>query len=253
MPNPEFGIQNSIPGIKIYIIAAIICMAVFFPTAIFAADPVEEYSFNVGDFTSIRIQDNVNAVYHCSTDSTAVVTYRSDPDFENAFIFTNHDGNLKIQVTTEDVSKPGLPTIHIYSKRLDKAENYSDFHLEIIDPAPTSHFTASLIGNGSITARGVNATSINARITAGMGNINIAGKCDNAEYRMTGTGTINASDMKAGSVVCKILGGGTIYCAPVKLLKIRGIGSTRIIYSGNPAIKRSGGGKIIKASSSPSD
>lgn len=208
---------------------------------------MKEYLFNVGQFTTLKVQDNVNVVYHCSPDTTGVVTYVSDPDFNDAFIFTNSGGTLKVQVTTEDVGKPGLPTIHIYSDFLSKVENYSDFSIRVIDPAPCPHFTASLIGNGSINVTGIRATKTTARVTAGMGSITLEGKCEKAEYRMTGAGTIDAEDLEAQSVVCKILGGGLISCGEPASLKVQGIGSTKILYGGNPAIKHSGGGKLIKA------
>ncbi|MDE5957351.1 MAG: DUF2807 domain-containing protein [Muribaculaceae bacterium] len=211
------------------------------------AQEMEDYNFTVEQFSILKIQDNVNVVYHCSQDSVAHVSYHSDPDFENAFIFTNSGETLKIQVTTEDVGKPGLPTIHVYSHFLSKVENYSDFNVQVIDPAPAPQFSASLIGNGSISVSGINSTKVTARITAGMGTIILSGKCTDAEYRMMGTGNIDADTLQADNVVCKILGGGSISCAPIQYLKVHGIGSTRVFYTGSPTIKHSGGGKLIKA------
>ena len=236
-----------------------LCLAMVSGLSVTAADPasahplphhpdgMNEYQFNVGQFTTLKVQDNVNVIYHCSPDTTGVVTYTSSPDFNNAFIFTNTGGTLKIQVTTEDVGKPDLPTIHVYSDFLSKVENCSDFSIWVIDPAPCPHFTASLIGNGSIDITGIHATKTTARILAGMGNISLEGKCETAEYRMTGTGTIDSEDLDAENVVCKILGGGLISCGNPLSLKAQGIGSTRILYGGNPTIKHSGGGKLIKA------
>lgn len=237
--------MNIHPSILPSILSAICILTAFFHTH--AAEPTEkEYKFHVGRFSSVKIQDNVNVTYHCHPDTTGIVTYRSDPDFADAFIFTNTGGTLKIQVTTEDVGKPGLPTIHIYSDTLTKAENDSDFHFEITDPAPCRTFTIDLIGNGSISASGLKADKITARVTAGMGTINLAGACNRAEYRITGTGVINAADNKAQDVICRIFGGGEIKCNAEKTLKTRGIGSTRIHYTGHPEIKHTGGGKLIQ-------
>lgn len=213
--------------------------------SLYAADGVQEYSFNVGRFTTLKIQDNVNVVYHCHPDTTSILTYRATPEFDDAFIFTNHGGTLKIQVNTEDVGKPDLPTIHIYSDDVSKVENYSDFHLEIDNPAPCEEFSVSLMGNGSIDINGLNTKKLLARITAGNGIITLTGSTEKAEYRMTGAGTINATDLTAQDVICKIFGGGSISCDAEKRLKALGIGSTKIHYKGSPEIKHTGGGKLI--------
>ncbi len=209
------------------------------------AASLPEYNFEVGNFHEISIQNNVNVVYtHCS-DTIGRVSYKSLPDFEDAFIFTNNKGCLKIQVQTDDLGKPDLPTIFISSNNLEKVENYSDFNVRIESNIKADRFIASLIGNGSIVVSDVDATNVNAKITAGMGTIIISGECTNADFRLTGTGTIQADMLKASNVNCRILGGGSISTYPLRTLSVRGIGSTRIRYRGQPTIKHRGGGKLI--------
>lgn len=212
------------------------------------ATPLQEYSFKVGNFNELSIQNNVNVVYtHCK-DTIGHVTYKSIPDFEDAFIFTNNKGSLKIQVQTDDLGKTDLPTIYVSSNNLDKIENYSDYNVRIESNIKSDTFTASLIGNGSIVIGDLDATNVCARITAGMGTIIISGECTNADFRLTGTGTIQANMLKATNVNCRILGGGSISTYPLRTLSVKGIGSTRIHYRGNPVIKHRGGGKLIPAS-----
>ena len=62
---------------------------------------------------------------------------------------------------------------------------------------------------------------------------------------MVGTGTIQADELKADRVNCKIMGGGNIGCWATESLDVRGIGSTRIYYKGKPKIKKVGGGKVL--------
>ena len=207
---------------------------------------INEYVTDVGQFTTLKVQDNVNVVYSCVPDSTAKVAYHGAPEFANAFIITNSGNTLKIQVNTEDVGNPELPTIYIYSDFIKKVENYSDFNITVNNPAPCPDFTAALIGNGSITVNNLKATKVAARITAGNGRITLIGSCDEADFRMAGTGVIQADELRAKSVICKIVGGGTIGCDPAEFLKVGGLGSTRIYYRGNPKIKHTLGGKLIK-------
>ena len=205
----------------------------------------EEYTFPVESFKTLKIQDNVNVIYHCKSDGHGYVRYEGSTDFDDAFILTVSGDVLKIQVNTEDVGKPGLPTLHIYSDKLAKVENYSDFDLIVENACETQQFSAFLIGNGSITVDGLNTEKVNARVTAGNGSITLKGTAEKANFRMTGAGTINAEDLKAKEVNCKIFGGGSIICVPERSLKSVGIGSTKIQYHGSPEIIHKGGGKII--------
>lgn len=217
--------------------------------ACFLSLSAEEYTFPVGSFKTLKIQDNVNVIYHCKPDGHGYVKYTGTPDFDDAFILTASGDVLKIQVNTEDVDKPDLPTLHIYSDRLAKVDNYSDRDVIIKDACEQQQFTASLIGNGSITIDGLNTEKLNARVTAGNGKITITGRAVKANFRMTGAGAIDAEGLKVQDVNCKILGGGTIICGPEHQLKTIGIGSTKIQYHGNPDIIHKGGGKLISLDS----
>ncbi|MDE6329092.1 MAG: DUF2807 domain-containing protein [Muribaculaceae bacterium] len=206
---------------------------------------LERYTFEVRQFSTLCVQDNVNVVYTCSNDSTARIYYESEPDFADAFIFTDNGETLKIQVTTEDVGKPGMPTLHVSSRRLERVENYSDFSLRVEEIPPCQEFSASLVGNGTILINDINAHNVSAKITAGMGTIILTGKCSSAHFKLTGAGTIQADRLKADYVTCKTLGGGSITTYPLKSLNIRGLGSTKIYYRGDPKIKRSGSPRPI--------
>ena len=229
-----------------YLLAAL--LAAFSFTGVFAQDDdINEYIFDVGQFTTLKVTDNVNVIYRCNPDSTGKVTYHAAPDFADAFIFTKSGDTLRVQVTTDDVGKPGLPTIRVYSDYLNKVENQSDFKIKVEHPAPCPEFTAAVVGNGSISVEGIKSTKVTAKVTAGMGNIFLTGTCADVKFRITGTGAIHADQLASQTAICKILGGGSIGVNASKLLKISGIGSTKIFYLGNPIIKHSGGGKLIHA------
>lgn len=204
----------------------------------------KEYYTNIGQFDKLTVNDNVNVIYRCNPDSTGHIYYKGDPEFGNAFIFENKNGNLKIQVLTEDVGKPGLPTLYVYSDFLYSVESSSLFNVKVIDPAPCSNFKATLIGNGNMSVTGLRTTKLKGSLSTGMGNLTISGKCTEAKYRMVGTGNINAGKMEAETVHCSILGSGIISCYPLQFLKVSGLGSTHIYYHGNPIVKKSGGGKL---------
>lgn len=206
----------------------------------------ELYTLEVGQFTTIQLQDNVNVVYQRSETASGSACWRStNPEFDNAFIVKNSGGTLKIQLNPEDVNKPDLPVIYVYSDFLNKVLNYNDSTITVKSPAPCPSIELSQVGNGHIIVGDVKATEVKAKVTAGMGTITISGTCNQANLRMTGTGVIQADNLRADNVNCKILGSGTIGCWALNTLTVRGIGSTKIYYKGKPEISRKGGGKII--------
>lgn len=210
------------------------------------ASDTKEYSQQVGQFLAILLQDKVNVVYKCLPDSSGYVRWSSDNHaFDNAFILSVHNGTLKIQLNTEDIDLPDKPTLYVYSDFLTKVLNHSDADITVLSPQPCPKIEISQIGNGNIHIKGITATDVLAKVTAGMGTISLEGECESARYRMTGTGVIQADNLTAQNVSCKIMGGGSIGCRPLQTLRVRGIGSTKIYYRGTPEIDHKGGGKLL--------
>lgn len=224
---------------------------------IFAFTPAlaqkDTYRLKVGMFDRLSVYDNVNVVYRCVPDSAGMVVFEGVEDFANAFIFTNSNGNLKIQVNTEDVGKPDLPVVYAYSDFLIEVENSSVFTVRIDKNAPVPKFTAKLIGNGEIVADRLSCTEVNANLMTGNGHIILSGETQTAKLKMVGTGLIQADRLKANRVKCSIMGSGSIGCWAVEKLDVRGIGSTKIYYKGDPELKKVGGGKVYPLTSGTND
>lgn len=209
------------------------------------AQNTQQYKIEVGQFNKLKVSDNVNVVYRCVPDSTGWVQYRGSKEFGDAFILTPKNGTLRIQVSTEDVGSPELPTLYVYSDFLTSVENSSDCTLTVENPAPCAEFSAKEIGNGHIVVEGLRANIAKAAVTTGNGTVTLSGSCRDAMCQMVGTGVIAADRLEAQNVQCKILGGGTIACWAVEKLNSKGIGSTKIYYKGDPVIKKQGGGSIF--------
>lgn len=209
------------------------------------AQGIQNYKVEVGQFDKIKVLDNVNVVYRCLPDSTGFIQYRGAKEFADAFIITpKSDGTLRIQVSTEDVGHPDLPTLYIYSDFLTEVENSSTFSVVVENPAPCAEFKAFQIGNGSIAVENLKTNKLSATLNTGNGTVNVSGNAVKAVYKMVGTGIISADRLEAEDVQCKILGSGSIGCWAVSKLSVKGIGSTKIYYKGDPKIKKSGGGKL---------
>lgn len=219
-------------------------IALVMSVGMICAQSSQVYKVEVGQFDKLKVTDNVNVVYRCLPDSSGWVQYRGAKEFADAFIITPKNGTLRIQVTTEDVGHPDLPTLYIYSDFLTSVENSSSFNVTIENPAPCAEFKAKEIGNGSINVENIKANIIKASLTTGNGSVNISGSRQKAEVQMIGTGIISIDRLEAQTVECKALGSGTIGCWPLERLVTKGIGSTKVYYKGDPVIKKSGRCKL---------
>ncbi len=205
----------------------------------------ETFRLKVGPFDKLAVYDNIHVVYHANPDSTGYVVYRADEGLADAFLFSNAKGTLKIQIANENVSISELPELHVYSDYLTQVENSSDYTVKVLSNTSVPRFTARMMGNGEIVADNITAGEVEANFVTGNGIIALSGICEKAVYKMVGAGTIQADEMKAKNVACKIMGAGSIGCWANDKLDVRGIGSTRIYYKGSPQVKKVGGGKLV--------
>lgn len=205
----------------------------------------DEYHQSVGEFTKLSVQDSISVVYRCVPDSAGTVAFKADRKFADAIMFSVNNNELKVRVSTEAVGNPELPVIYVYSKFLEGVSNSASGTVKVIAPAPVPRFSANIVGNGAIEVTGLKASGVKAKINTGNGCISLQGECDWAKFNMVGTGTIQADNLKADTVDCKCLGSGTIGCWPEFKLNTNCLGSTKIYYKGDPAVRKKGGGKVI--------
>lgn len=222
------------------LILLLLCVVAILPLAA----EKKTYRLNVGRFDKVKITDNVNVIYKSVPDSTGMAVFEGEEEFADAFIFTNSKGKLLVQVNTEDVNNPALPTLYIYSDYITDIENSSEFQATVYNTVSVPSFNAKQIGNGKISVSDIKAGEVEGHLATGKGTITLSGTCDKATFKMVGTGLIDAGALEAMEVKCSILGTGDIICWPVKKIDVRGIGSTNIFYKGNPEIKKVGGGKL---------
>lgn len=204
------------------------------------------YTTYCGPFDKIEVTDNVNVIYECRQDSSGYLTYTGAHRFADAFILNNHKGKLKIQVNTEDVNDPELPTIHVYSNFLTSIENSSVMKIEAKSIEPCPNLNIKQIGNGTISVDGVNCDRLKASLATGNGTIAITGTAQDAKYVMVGAGTIQADLLKAATVKCTIIGAGAIGCWPTESINVKGLGSTKVYYRGDPVVKKGPGLKLFR-------
>lgn len=217
------------------------------------AGAVTEYITYCGPFDRLEVLDNVNVIYACNPDSAGYMRYTGEKRFADAFIVNNNKGKLKIQVNTEDVNDPALPDIYIYSNFLTSVSNSSLRKVEVLSIAPCPELSIKQIGNGTIGVDGVKCDKLSATIATGNGSIIVTGSTDAAAFKMVGTGTIQADLLRANTVKCRVVGSGTIGCWPLESLDVKGLGSTKVYYRGEPVVSKGPGLKVMQLDQMPAD
>lgn len=195
------------------------------------------HELNVGDFTRLYLIDNINVNYRCNADSAGLAVLTCSQDIlDNLMFRLNNKGRLSIQIKNKFDLPGNLPTITIYSKALDEAENAGDSTLRVSGLPPMKMFKVRNINNGKVIARGVRASQLELQILSGKGKIIADGSCDDLTLRLIGTGEIQADQVEATSVSCRIMGTGSMGCNVIGgELKVSGSGTGKVYYKGNPS------------------
>ena len=208
-----------------------VCLAVLSPL-LSRADAVKScYTLDVHDFTTLKVDNSISVDYVCNPDSAGMATFDTTDDLASLLIFSNNSkGVLSIELNTDGYKYHGLPTIRVYSSFLNKIENSGDSLVRVLSVAPCPEFSATLIGNGRLSVHDVRATTVNGVIRTGRGTLVINGECTKANFRNTGTGSIQADGLKSRTAVCKLIGTGPVGCSVADELTIQGMGSSKVYY-----------------------
>ena len=207
-------------------------------TVILTASPqVKRLEFKVGDFTSLALIDDINVNYRCNADSAGMVVVTSTQDVVDHIIFSlSNKGRLSIQLDEVIERMEGLPTLTVYSSSLNVAENDGDSMLRVTGLPPMKEFKVRLTDNGKVIMRGVRASQLELQILSGKGKIIANGYCDDLALRLVGTGEIQADEVDATNVSCRIIGTGSMGCNVLGgELKVSGSGTGKVYYKGNPS------------------
>ena len=195
------------------------------------------HEVKLGDFTRLALIDNVNVNYHCNADSAGLAVFTSTQDVADHLMFSlSSKGQLSIQVADEYERMGNLPTITVYSSSLSEAENAGESTLRVMDLPPMKTFKVRLTDNGKVIVKNVRSSQLEFQILSGKGKIIADGSCDDLALRLIGTGEIQADQVTAVNVSCRIMGTGSMGCkVNGGQLKVNGSGTGKVYYKGNPS------------------
>jgi hypothetical protein len=139
--------------------------------------------------------------------------------------------------------------IYVSAKSLNSLTNSGSGHMEVEGTISTSaEFKTVLSGSGNIIAT-IKSDGLRAKIS-GSGSIKLRGSCGDADLGISGSGQIDARDLKAQAVSAGITGSGDVYITAEKTVSAHITGSGNVVYSGNATITDThtiGSGRVSRA------
>lgn len=198
---------------------------------------VERHEFKVGNFSRLTLIDDINVNYRCNADSAGMAVVTCSQDVLDHILFNlSGKGRLSIQLDEVIERMENLPVLTLYSSSIEEVENDGDSTLRVMGLPPMKAFKVRLTDNGKVIVRGVRASQLELHILSGKGKIIAEGSCDDLSLRLVGTGEIQADQVDAVNVSCRIFGTGSMGCNVMGgELKVSGSGTGKVYYKGTPS------------------
>lgn len=197
----------------------------------------QNYTIDVKDFGELKVIDGVNVTWKCSADSAGLVTFSAEPDMVSNILLTNNKNQLKIALQDTEFPLKRIPELTVYSNFLSKVDNSGDSTVTLQTPPPSAEIKLRVVGNGRIVAQGLHATTVDAKIDTGCGQIVLQGVAQWLKLRTAGSGNIEGANLQADYGAFTVVGTGNIDCWITRELTIKGLGSGKVYSKGKPQIK----------------
>lgn len=205
------------------------------------------YEVKTGEFSRLKVPDHLHVVHECNADKAGTAHYDCPDGMADAVMFTVKGHDLKIQISPDFIGQEDkMPVIYVYSELLDEVESSSSKEVKVSKVPKCVEFKAVLMGNGTLSVDNLDAGKVVGVIMTGNGTLNLTGQTSDALLKLAGTGEIRANELDSKKVTCHVLGTGNIHCHPIDKLILKGLGTTKVYYTGNPKeIKKQGIGTLV--------
>ena len=205
--------------------------------SIVASAQVKHFDIKIGDFDNLIVYDNINVTYESDTLRAGTAVFDCPQNIADGLIFRNNThGRLTIQVATDLLGTPNLPTLHVYSSELAVVENGGDSTVTLSHVRSQKSLKAILSDNGRINLDDAEVRDLELMLITGKGIISASGYCNKLRTRLLGKGTIDALRVSAQYINVNMTGTGTIDVdAEGAELNVRGSGTGRVNYLGTPS------------------
>ena len=203
-------------------------------------------------FETVHLGDNfadINVVIEQVSSDTGKIFIKGESNIIDKINWSVSGNRLKFAINKNTRLRNYEPVlIKISTQNIKGVEIESIGSVKIPNKANFDNFYVDIEGAGYFSADSLFCNSFKGKVE-GIGNLNLKGKTNTANFELEGAGRINALNFEADEIYASVEGIGNIKCNPIKSIdgKVEGIGS--ITYKNTPPtknVKIEGLGKIDK-------
>lgn len=225
-------------------------MSIFIASATVNAKEVTVKKYNyvysdttIADFNEVSILNGINVVYTQSESQAGKVRIYA-PEGNDVVSITSKNGLLSIRYGRGYNRNFGVIMVYVYSKELSKVSCSVGANFTAEGIVSGSSLKLKVLNRSQIRCKNIIYDEVSAKRGLGNGDILLAGKAKKATYTIIGPGEINADELVADEVSCKILGRGDVGCHVDKDISVCSIGKGAAYCKGE--LKVSGDNKKIR-------
>lgn len=209
---------------------------------------VKKYNYvysdtTIADFNKVSILNGINVVYTQSESQAGKVRIYA-PEGKDVVSITSKDGLLSIRYGRGYKRDFGVIMVYVYSKELNQVNCLVGANFTTEGVVSGDKLKLKVLNKSQIRCKNIIYNEVVAKRGLGNGDILLAGKANSATYSIIGRGEIDADELVADDVTCKILGKGDIGCHVDKNISVRSWGKGAAYCKGE--LKISGKNKKIR-------
>ena len=189
---------------------------------------VKKYNYvysdtTIADFNEVSILNGINVVYTQSEAQAGKVRIYA-PEGNEVVSITSKNGLLSIRYGRGYSRDFGVIMVYVYSKELSKVSCSMGANFTAESIVSGNKLKLKVLNSSQIRCKNIVYDEVVAKRGLGNGDILLSGKAKKAVYTIIGNGEINADNLIADEVSCRILGKGDIGCHVDKDISVRSIG-----------------------------
>lgn len=189
---------------------------------------------SIADFEAVNLKLPANVVWTDSDSPTFVMECK--PETEQKIEVLSEGNTLVIKAKEKtvywDTWKGEKITIKLSSKKLSRIHINGSGDFEMKSAGKTENFEYKINGSGDLKAL-VQAARCSGTIN-GSGDVSISGKAKSFDLDINGSGDVKATDFECESVEIDIAGSGDAKVWATESLNVKIAGSGDVSYKGNP-------------------
>ncbi len=168
----------------------------------------------ISDFTEIHISTVAN-IYFRQEKGTPSLCIKGEKEIIDLIKTSTQNGVLKIYAEKEFHNNGKKINIELSAPSIEKIAVTGVSNVYMEEPVSVNNLHLTLSGVGGIHIKNLSCNKLSANLS-GVGNMDIAGKCEHADLKMSGVGHIDCRRL-TGSTESKATGVGSIKTANGKV------------------------------------